>query len=274
MKKHDLSSQLHSIVGENEALIIDAFVVPGYLHHYWEAVQPLLLVGEAARVAHLSCLTGYPDEELLASMPETEGVGIDESASALAIARSKVSEGFQYVQALPEQTGLETALFSHVLLLNPIAGIERRQEIFFEASRLLYLGGQALLTLPLSSSFIEIFDLLSEYALKHDDAELKQRLELTMMERMTIESLCEELEEVGFNDIDFRIHEVELQYGSGREFLEDPALRLLIRPQLESWLDGYDLSEALEYVAHALDRYFSEETVEIGVKIAAFSARR
>ena len=274
MKHSDTPSQLQSIVGENEALIIDAFVVPSYLHHYWEAVQPLLLIGEAARVAHLSCLTGYPDEELLASMPQTEGIGIDESAAALAIARSKVSSGFYYVQGLPERTGLDTALFSHVLLLNPIAGVERRKQIFFEASRLLYLGGQALLTLPLSSSFVEIFDLLGEYALKHDAAELTQRLELALMEQMTCESLSEELQEVGFNDIDVRTHEVELHYDSGREFLEDPALRLLIRPQLESWLDGYDLSEALNYVAHAMDRYFSEETVSIGLTIAAFSARR
>jgi hypothetical protein len=92
--------------------------------------------------------------------------------------------------------------------------------------------------------------------------------------RVTVESVSEELENAGFSDIDFEIHNVSISYDSGRAFLEDPSVRYFVTPQVESWLDQLDLASAMEYVGRAIDKYWSEEKMELGISIAAFSARR
>ncbi|MCH2110828.1 MAG: class I SAM-dependent methyltransferase [Polyangiaceae bacterium] len=263
------------VFNEHDAALFETFVIPSYFHHFWRLAQNLFLVGEAARVAFLEARTGYPMNQVLEIQPECTGVLVDPSAVALEDARQKVPAGlFDLIQAPGDQSEQPLASCSHVLLLHPEGSLARYEQLFAEASRLLYSGGQAIVSIPLSHSFPEIFDLLGEYALKYDHGELTAALERSAGEHLTIESLSQALEEVGFHDIDFEVEVVELEFGSGRELLEDPACRMMIRPQLEAWLEIGDLSEAFEYVAHAVDRYFSEDTLEMSMTILALSARR
>lgn len=263
------------VFGENDAAVFETFVVPGYLRTYWDAVTRVLLVGEAARVVHLGCRTGFPDVELLERMPRTTGIGVDASPASLILARSKLGAmGIDYREGDPTNTGLPDAQFSHALALHPVMGAASRSALFQEMARLLYPGGQAIVALPLSRSFPEILDLLAEYALKHDDAELIRSLEMAASERVTIETLSDELEAAGLSDVDFELFTETLGYDSGRSLLEDPATRYLITPQIAYWLEQADISPAMEYVGRAIDKYWSEERMELSVTIAAVSARR
>ena len=261
--------------GEHDPAVFETFVVPAYLRMYWDAVTRVLLVGEAARLVHLGCRTGFPDAELLERMPRTTGVGVDASAANLILARSKLGAmGIDYREGDPTNTGLPEAQFSHALALHPVMGAASRSALFQEMARLLYPGGQAIVALPLSRSFPEILDLLAEYALKHDDAELIRSLEMAASERVTIETLSDELEAAGLSDVDFDLFTETLGYDSGRALLEDPATRFLIAPQIAYWLEQADISPAMEYVGRAIDKYWSEERMELSVTIAAVSARR
>lgn len=263
------------VFDENEAAVVDTFVVPSYLRYFWEAGRDLLLVGEAGRVAHLGSLTGYPGAELLARMPNTTGVGVEESEACVSLASQKISgEHFSYRVGVPAESGLDQHSFSHVLVMHPQGGAEERLKLFREAARLLYSGGQAIVTLPLSRSFPEILDLMEEFALKYDDVGITRAMEMAAAERVTVESVSEELEAAGFSDIDFEIHNDVIGYDSGRAFLEDPSVRYFIAPQVEAWLDQLDLSSAMEYVGRAIDKYWSDTRMEMGISIAAFSARR
>lgn len=263
------------VFGENDAAVFETFVVPSYLRLYWEAAQQVLLIGEAARLAHLGCRTGYPDTELLERMPRTTGVGVDPSNSSLIVARSKLGAmNMEYLQGDPRSTGLSAGTFSHVLALHPLYDAPERARLFTEMHRLLYTGGQAIVVFPLSSSFPEILDLLAEYALKHEDLDITRALEVAASERMTIETLSEELEAAGLSDLDFTLVHDSIGYDSGRSLLEDPATRYLIAPQISHWLEQGDLSPALEYVARAIDKYWSEDRMELSVTVAALSARR
>jgi len=99
-------------------------------------------------------------------------------------------------------------------------------------------------------------------------------MEHAAADRVTVESVSEELEAAGFSDVDFEIHNDVMSYDSGRAFLEDPSVRYFIAPQIEAWLDQLDLASAMEYVGRAIDKYWSETKMEMGISIAAFSARR
>jgi len=269
------SATSSSAIGENEAALLDAFVVPAYLTHFWTLGRRLLLVGSASRVVHLGCGPGYPDSELLAMMPQTTGVGVDPSAACVAFAAAKVrAGGFSYVEGAPDATGLAAETFSHALCLHAPGAAEERARLFREMARLLYGGGQALVSLPLGQSYPELLDLLAEYALKFEDAVTTQGLEAFGQTPLTVESVASELEAEGLHDVDFEAGELTLVFDSGRSFTEDPAVRFFIAPTLAGWLGAPNLSDALSYVGRAIDKYWSGESLELKLKIAAFSARR
>ncbi len=264
-------------LGANDAAIVDTFAVPRYLSWFGDLLLEIVLVGESGRVAHLGCRTGYPDVELMERMPNTTMVSVDGGGPALELARIKaesVAERVEYVLAERLPTRLPSGQFSHVVCLHPRADREARIELFREMRRLLYRGGQAIVALPLSSSFRELIDLLKEYALKYDDAVLSKALEAAYAERITVESLAEELEEVGLVDVDFEVRPKTICFDSGRALVEDPVTRFFILPEIQAWLGSDDLTEPARYFVEAVDKYWSEELLEVGVNIVAVSARR
>lgn len=262
-------------IGENEAAVLDTFVVPAYLAHLWALGRRLLLVGSASRVVHLGSGSGYPDVELLGLMPQTTGVGVEPSAASIALAVTKVPPGgFSYIEAPPEASGLPEQTFSHALSLHAPGDRAKRDLLFREMTRLLYAGGQALVCLPLGQSFPELLDLLAEYALKVEDAAIADGLEALAQHPLTVESIAGELEAEGLHDVDFETADLSLVFDSGRSLIDDPTVRFFIAPTLAGWLGRANLDEGLSYVARAVDKYWSDESLELKLKIAAFSARR
>ena len=138
---------------------------------------------------------------------------------------------------------------------------------------LLCSGGQAIVALPLRGSFQEITDLFREYALKYDDEEFAKELEASLMERPSLEMLSDQLESAGLEDVDVEIRQVMIPFDSGRAFVEDPVSRLMILPEVRSWLPLADTKRPLEYVRDAIDRYWSETKLELTLNVGAASAR-
>ena len=153
-------------------------------------------------------------------------------------------------------------------------GADERLRLVGDMLRLLCPGGQAILALPLRGSFQEVADLLREYALKFDDAEFGKAIELALATCPSIESLASELETAGFEDVDVEIRQTSLPFDSGRAFIEDPVSRLQIVPELRSLLGQEDLARPLEYVRDAIDRYWSEGKLELGLNVGCASARK
>lgn len=264
-------------LSSDDAEMFETSVVPRYLSLFGELALEVLVSGPAARVLHVGCRTGYPDNQLLERIEEAELVGLDSSEAALELARHNARtaghERIEYrkLEALPGD--LEAGIFTHALCLHPILDSEARSELFSAVRWLLCSGGQAVMALPLRGSFQEIIDLFREYALKYDDEEFQKELEASLSERPSLETLSEQLEAAGLEDVDVEVRQVTLPFESGRAFVEDPVSRLLILPEVRSWLPLADTRRPLEYVREAIDKYWSESELEISINIGAASAR-
>ncbi|MFW5740293.1 MAG: class I SAM-dependent methyltransferase [Myxococcota bacterium] len=258
--------------------IFETFVVPRYLSMFGALALDMLLPCEGAVVANLGSRTGYPDTDLSCYMPGCRIFGYDPAEEANELARTKatllrdaVAEyGVVDEPPFPAADGS----FSHVISLYPMVDPARRVELIAEATRLLVPGGQVLCALPLRGSYQEVADLLREYALKHDAGRVAKALEAHTTARPTIETFGEIFEACGLTDVDVDMRLTTLTFPSGREFLEDPVARLLVVPDMALSLGLGDLSEPMEYVRNAIDRYWSELDFELSVNVGCASARK
>jgi ubiquinone/menaquinone biosynthesis C-methylase UbiE len=261
-----------------DAAVFETFVVPRYLKLFGDLAVEMFLGVEGARVAHIGCRTGYPDTDLARRVGGLTLYGVDASAAALEIARHKGRavgiESMEYLAARDLPAPLPSAVFSHVMALHPILGVDQRGALLAEMSRLLYLGGQSLLALPLRGSFQEIVDLFREFALKTDNGDFSRAVEETIAGRPTIESISEEFEMVGLGDVDVEIRHTQLEFESGRALVEDPVCRFLILPEIQAGLGDFPLQKPMEYVRDAVDKYWSASRFELTVNVGCASARR
>lgn len=260
-----------------DAAVMETFVVPRYLSFFGELALELLLAGEGARIIHVGCRTGYPDKQICELASGAELVGLDPSAAALELAKSKLGDPpppIEYLLSNELPTGLEAGAFSHALSLHPMGTPFERGLLYREIHRLLCENGQALVAMPLRGSFQEIGDLFREYALKHDDGDFGKIVEEAMAARHSIESWSEEIEESGLEDVDVEIRTTSLTFDSGRAFVEDPVTRLLILPELELTLAGAELDKPMAYARDAIDKYWSEGKFELTLNVGCASARR
>ncbi|HWA76147.1 MAG TPA: methyltransferase domain-containing protein [Polyangiaceae bacterium] len=260
-----------------DAAILETFVVPRYLSRFGDLAVDMMVSGPEARILHVGCRTGYPDLKLYELVDNAEILGLDPSLAALELARHKatvrgdVAIEYRLGDGLPGE--LEPGIFTHALSLDPIIEDSERAELLSAMRWLLCSGGQALLAMPLRGSFQEVADLFREYALKYDEADFAAELDTSWGERPTLETLSDEFEAAGFEDVDVEVRLFTLAFDNGRAFLEDPASRLLILPEIRCWLGGGDLKRPLEYMRDAIDKYWSEGKFELTVQIGCASAR-
>jgi SAM-dependent methyltransferase len=261
-----------------EVAILETFVVPRYLTKFGEGVLQMMLLGDTAKIAHFGCRTGYPDRELLQKSDGCSITGVDVSLAAVELARNKaatlgdVSLAYQVASSYP--TELDSNAFSHAMSLHPVGTERERLDLFREMARVLYRGGQALVSLPLRGSFQEIGDLFREYALKFDHGDFGKATEIATLSRPTLESLSDELEAAGLEDVDVDVRQVSLPFESGRAFTEDPVTRLFVIPDFQAYMGIDTFEDPLRYLNEAIGKYWSNRPFEVGLVVGTASARK
>lgn len=259
-----------------DAAIFETFVNPRYLRHFGdlllEMISPPASPGDAV-VAHLGCRTGYPERLVVERLGPTRLVGTDASLSALELARAKaaaipdLSADYRLFEGFPSP--LPDASFTHAIVLHPPGRAASRLHFVKDAARILLPGGQLILGLPLRGSFVELADLLREYAVKYDQRSVQDAVDQAVALRPSPESLGEELEAMGFVDVDVDFRAVSVPFQNGRDFLEDPTTRLLLLPEWQSnlGLDDAMTRTAFHYVRDAIDRYWAEGGFELSLHV-------
>jgi ubiquinone/menaquinone biosynthesis C-methylase UbiE len=264
----------------DEAEIFETVIVPRYLTFFAGPAVEMSLPSSGARVAHLGCRTGFPDEQLVDRFRDGEIVGVDPSADAIELARMKASllsnarVGYVAHAGLP--TPLPAESFSHALSLHPLGGPAERATLMAEMRRILIPGGQALLALPLRGSFPEISDMLREFSLRQDLADLGTAVDHAWSSRASVETIADELERAGLVDVDVDVQLLAVSFQGGREFLDDPITRMMVLPDVRAGLNAEAsvVDAAARYLHDAIARYWSEGVFELTVNVGCASARR
>jgi ubiquinone/menaquinone biosynthesis C-methylase UbiE len=262
-----------------EAAIYESLVVSRYMRAFGRPAVPMLIPHAPAIIAHLGCRTGYPAELIVEHMPGCSMTGVDSSATALELARTKTSllsgVNAEYVQSEGYPTPLRAGAYTHSIGLHPFGYRGDYKSVFSEHQRVLTSGGQMVLSLPLRGSFPEIYDMLREYALRHDQPHFGEAVDAAASRRPNPETLSEAIESAGFTHVDVGVELVGITFENGRDFLEDPISRLVVGPDvIASLAVDSGVNEAWHYVAEAVGKYWSEIPFELTVNIGSVSARR
>jgi ubiquinone/menaquinone biosynthesis C-methylase UbiE len=255
-------------------------VVPRYLSFFSALVLDMLLPSAPARLAHLGCRTGFFEPVIADKMPDCSIVGVDASAPAIELARTKATlytglrADYDFTAELP--TALEDASFTHAFAIHPFGDATARAELLVEMRRVLVAGGQALLALPLRGSFPEINDMIREFALRQDLPDLSKAVDAAAASRSTIETISEEFENAGLTEIDVDVQLIAVSFNNGREFTEDAIARLMVLPELRSLLrvEPNVVDPCMKYVHDAIGKYWSEGVFELTVNVGCASGRR
>ena len=263
-----------------DAALFENVVVPRYLSFFTSILIDMMLPYERARVANLGCRNGYPDALVAERMPGASIVGLDGSAAALELARTKAANlpGAQASYAIGDSLPLPLldSSFTHAFTVHPICRPSQRAALLGELRRILVPGGQALIAMPLRGSFPEVSDMGRECALKQDLAELGVALDTAAASRPTIETITAELEAAGLVEVDVDVQLIAVSFNSGREFLDDPIARLMIFHESTALIEAEPpaIDALLKYVSHAISKYWSEGVFELTVNVGCASARR
>jgi SAM-dependent methyltransferase len=264
----------------DDAEVFEAFVVPRYLSFFGGLLVEMVLPCDQAQIAHIGCRTGFPDPVIADKVPGAEIMGVDASAAALELAHAKtdihpeMNVTYQVCEQIP--TPLPSSSFTHAFTLHPFVDPAGRAALFAELRRVLLPGGQALVTMPLRGSFPEIADMVREFALRQDLTELSLAIDRASAARPTIETISEEFEAAGLDEIDVDVQLIGVSFTNGREFLEDPISRLIVFPELRSLMPMSPeiAGPCFKYVSEAIAKYWSEGTFELTVNVGCASGRR
>ncbi|WP_129354590.1 class I SAM-dependent methyltransferase [Sorangium cellulosum] len=263
-----------------DAVLFEHAVVPRYLSFFASLAIEMMLPSEAARIVHFGCRSGFPDPIVADKLPGATLVGLDGSAAALDLARAKaalfsgMNATYLLVDSLPAP--LPDASFTHAFTLHPVCRPSERALLLAELRRVLVPGGQALLALPLRGSFPEIADIARECALKQDLSELGAAVDAAAVSRPTLETIAEEVEGARFDEVEVDVQLIAVSFDSGRAFLEDPISKLMVIPEATAMLDLEPeiIDSMLQYLHHAIAKYWSEGVFELTVNVGCVSARR
>lgn len=266
-------------LGAGDAEVFESFVVPRYLSFFGALAIEMMLPFQPAKVAHVACRTGYPDAGIAEKLGDVELFGVDPSPAAIEVAMQKSTLVSNLRASYTVADGMPTELpqvFTHAISLHPSCDAAGRAAVLAELHRVLLVGGQAVLALPLRGSFPELNDMVREFALRQDLADLARNVENAVHSRPTIETVAEEFESAGLTDVDVDVQLIAVSFESGREFLEDPIARLMVMPDMRALLggDAAQLDECMKYVETAISKYWSEGVFELTVNVGCASGRR
>lgn len=261
-----------------EAAIYESLVVPRYMSAFAAPCVEMLIQAGPAKIAQLGCRTGYPSELLIGHFPSVELAGVDSSEAALQLANAKAKLAapniLRYLRDEQYPCSLQSRGFTHAIALHPMGQHGDYRACFQELKRLLMVGGQAVVSLPLRGSFPEVYDMLREYALRFDQSEFGEAVDAAAASRPNPENLMEQAELAGLSEVNVAVDLRAVSFENGRDFLEDPIARLVVGPDIVSSLGARaEFDAALDYATRAISMYWSELSFELTVNIGTMSAR-
>lgn len=262
---------------ERDLDALERDVVPRYLEPFIAIATQLLVPSTPASVVVIGSRAGVEASIVADRLPGASLKGLEVSDASLRRAAARqlpLAASFEVLRGPP--TKLPDRSFTHALAIHPMCVRATRRELLVDMRRLLVDGGQGVLAVPLRGSFPEILDMLREYALQKDLPKLAEAIEIGAANRPTPETISDELENAGLDDVEVDVQLLSVRFASGREFVHHPVFELMVAPDTRAALDMAPAvaTDALAYARAAIQKYWSDGELDLTVNIAAASGRR
>jgi hypothetical protein len=261
--------------GDAEVEALGREVVPRYLRFFNRlAIDSIMPVSGAAAglFGPIASSLGAGAKERLPGAPIT-AFEPSEAGVRAALARA---DGIpvERCATLPIQRG--DASLTHAVAVHPIVAPGDRLALLRDLRRVLVVSGQLVVVVPLRGSYPEVSDMLREYALKHDATKLAEAVEIAAQSRPTPETLTDEIEIAGYDDVSVEVDLICVPFRSGRDFAAHALLSLVVAPDVANalGLPSDVVGPAIEYVQTAIGTYWSEGQFDLTVNLGCATARR
>lgn len=261
---------------ESDLDALQGEVLPKYLSFFNTLAIERLILAPTAAVMTCGPLASSVVDAIAQRLPNAVIHGYEPSRAAANAAsdRTNAACSFRALTDLP--TDLPDGACTHAVIVHPLSDAPHKLQLMREASRVLVPAGQLLWTLPLRGSYPEIADMMREFSLKHDNPKFGEAIEIASQSRPTPETLTEDLERLGFDDVVVDVELLSVPFDTGRDFTSHPLFRLVVAPELSSLLGGSAevVAAALEYTKLAIGKYWSEGQFDLTVNLGCASARK
>lgn len=273
------SQRMGAVSSAQDAALIDAHVVPRYGALFGRMLLSRVPTAERVQVLDIGCGTGHPSLDLLERLPEgSRVIAIDADPAlidhARLRARGNAGRHIFFSVASAEELKFGDEVFDVVIGNLVLHALPSPERALGEARRVLVDGGLLLLTVALDGSFVELFDMFRELALKHDDAQLAARVE-RIAGRYPSANVLEAMATTnGFTAVDVTTDDLQLPFSRATEIPSDPMMRFVSLPEL-SWIagPGEEGARRLSQAIEALDTYFGHGPLSVGVSAGLLVAR-
>lgn len=259
----------------------DEEIEPPYARRFWEMALDALAIPERGQVLVAGCSTGAIIPALFEQI-EVVGQGrviaLEARGPLLSKARARVAEldrrrvflKGESIRKLRFADSVFAAVVSSLSWMDlPEPGVALEE--FF---RVLVPGGQVALAVPLEGTLQEIYDLFAEVALKYELPEIHKAIEQQRKRRNpSPEDARRLLEAVGFIRVEVKSEPLGLTFATGRRFFESVLVKALFEPHWREAVGG-ETEQLFRYTREAIDTYFANEPLSVGVVAGCLTGRR
>jgi len=265
---------------EQDASLYESLVVPRYSGIFAQLVLREIPHGTRATVLDVGCGTGHPAFDILRRLHANGRlVAIDRDPTLVELARRRALDDagrrIFFKVANVEQLEFGEEVFDIVVGNLVVDQLDSPGLAMTEMHRVLVKGGKLLLTRALEGSFLEMLDMLSEIATRHDLAPVHERIAQARARYPSAGELAASARAAGFGEVDVKTESFRLSFRNARELFADPLCRFVGLAEWR-WIAGHEPGHEglLAEAEAALDTYFGGGALSLTVNAGGLIARR
>lgn len=263
------------------ARLYDAEILPIWSRRFGKLLLRHLALPPKAMVLDVGCGTGYPALEILGKM-DGEGriIAIDPSSPMLDEARNKAGKLsgkriFFRSEAAAPRLAFTDDVYDLVVCNAGLDEFDEPDVAVREFARVAKPHGRVAVTLPLSGTYGEFFDLFRETLIKLERQDALDRLEAHLTRYPPLEQVEAWFEDAGLVDVRAEWDTFTLLFKSSREFFFAP---LIEYGPLAEWKaiagKGQQMQDAFWHVKGAIDAYFAGRPFAVTVNVGCVRGRK
>lgn len=269
-----MSSKHRTHRTEKLARIYDDEILPVWTEKFGRLLLRQLALPAKGQILEVACGTGFLTSELSRKKSDdTRLIAIEAASPLLDVARKKLEEAsaagvFLRSQEAEPKLSFADGVYDLVVCNLAVADMADPKAVVGDFARVTAPGGEVRVTLPLSGSFAEFFDIYREVLVKHDKHEILGRLKSHAASKYPSVELCESwLRDAGLSDISVDVEEFTLLFRSSREFFFAPVIEF---GPLAGWKSiagsGQEMQDVFWYIKEGIDAYFDGRAFEVTIR--------